>query len=65
MKKYPYYGLKAYIEITEGDTKRIYTEKDIKHLIITRPNDGSSISFGQSKKPDYYNMKSKAFRNEK
>lgn len=47
MKKYPYYGLKAYIEVTEGDTKRIYTEKDIKHLIITRPNDGSSVTFGE------------------
>jgi len=45
-KKYPYYGLKAYIE-TDGDIKVVFTEKDIQYLIIKRPNDGSSITFGE------------------
>jgi len=46
-KKYPYYNLKAYIEVTDGDIKVVFTEKDIKYLIITRPTDGSSITFGE------------------
>ncbi len=46
VKKYPYYGLKAYIELQEGGIKVVFTEKDIKSLVLVRPNDGSSISFG-------------------
>ena len=47
MKKYPYFGLKAYIELRENGVKIIFTEKDIKRLVLIRPNDGSSISFGE------------------
>jgi len=46
LKKYPYYGLKAYIELREGGIKVVFTEKDIKQLTLIRPSDGSSISFG-------------------